>query len=360
MSELHAIAQQLVTPHKGILAADESNSTAGKRLATINLESTPENRRRYRELFLGTPGIEQYLSGVIFYDETLRQTMSDGTTFLDHLKKIGVMPGIKVDAGLQDLPNFPGEQYTQGLDGLRERLAEYKKMGAQFTKWRSVIKIDPTNHLPTEAAIHSNCHGMELYAALVQEAGMVPMVEPEVLIDGPHTIQQSYDATTKVLKTLFSLLPHFRVDLKGLILKTSMVISGKECPEQADAKTVGAMTWKCLKESVPSELGGVVFLSGGQSTQQATDNLNEIVKAAQAAGAQGTGAPWQLTFSYARALQGDPLKLWAGDDKNLPAARARFLELLEANSTARMGQWEGVRSHNGLSKKTATAGVSQD
>lgn len=373
MTSLHAIAQQMVAAHKGILAADESNSTAGKRLATINLESTPENRRRYRELFLGTPGIEQYLSGVIFFDETLRQTMSrppsggaDGTTFLDHLKKIGILPGIKVDAGLKDLPNFHGEQYTQGLDNLRERLAEYKKMGAIFTKWRSVIKIG--ENLPTEAAIHSNCHGMGLYAALVQEAGMVPMVEPEVLIEGSHTIEQSYEVTTKVLKTLFTLLKYFRVDLKGTILKTSMVISGKECPEQADAKTVGAMTWKCLKECVPAELGGVVFLSGGQSTQQATDNLNEIVKAAQAEGKLPSGAtPWQLTFSYARALQGDPLKLWAGDDKNLPAARARFLELLEANSAARMGKWEGShcqgeagRNHNGLNKKEAGAGVSQD
>lgn len=375
MTDLHALAQQMVTPYKGILAADESNSTAGKRLATINLESTPENRRRYRELFLGTPGIERYLSGVIFYDETFRQTMAchgsggtNGTTFLDHLKKIGVIPGIKVDAGLQDLPNFPGEQYTQGLDNVRDRLVEYKTMGAMFTKWRSVIKIsDPSNSdngqaaLPTEAAIHSNCHAMSLYAALVQEVGMVPMVEPEVLIDGPHTIEQSYEVTTKMLKTLFTLLKHFRVDIKGTILKTSMVISGKECPEQADAKTVGEMTWKCLKESVPAELGGVVFLSGGQSTGQATDNLNEIVKAAQAEGKLPSGTtPWQLTFSYARALQGDPLKLWAGDDKNLPAARARFLELLEANSAARMGQWEGKRSHNGLSKKTATAGVSQD
>lgn len=347
MSSLHAIAQQMVAAHKGILAADESNSTAGKRLATINLESTSENRRRYRELFLATPGIEKYLSGVIFYDETLRQTMSDGSTFLDHLKKIGILPGIKVDAGLQDLPNFTGEQYTQGIDGLRERLTEYKKMGAMFTKWRSVIKIDPANQLPTETAIHSNCHGMALYAALVQEAGMVPMVEPEVLIDGPHTIEQSYETTTKVLKTLFTILKHFRVDLKGTILKTSMVISGKECHEQADAKTVGEMTIKCLKESVPSELGGVVFLSGGQTTEQSTDNLNAINLAGQA-----QGAPWQLTFSYARALQGDPLKLWAGDDANLPAARARFLELLEANSAARMGQWNGGPAQ--------TAGVSQD
>ncbi len=346
----------MVARHKGILAADESNSTAGKRLATISLESTPDNRRRYRELFLNTPGIEKYLSGVIFYDETLRQTMSDGTTFLDHLKKIGVMPGIKVDAGLQDLPNYPGEQYTQGLDGLRERLAEYKKMGALFTKWRSVIKIDPINKLPTEAAMHVNCHGMGLYAALVQEAGMVPMVEPEVLIDGTHTLEQSYEATAKVLKTLFAILPHFRVDLKGLILKTSMVISGKECPTQADAKTVGEMTVKCLKGSVPAELGGVVFLSGGQSTEQATDNLNAINLEGKA---QKT--PWQLTFSYARALQGDPLKLWAGNDANLPQARARFLELLEANSAARMGQWKGGRSHNGIKNESAkTVGVSQD
>lgn len=354
MSALHDIAAQMVAPHKGILAADESNATATKRLDSIGLESNETNRRRYRELFLGTQGIEQYLSGVIFYDETLRQTMENGTTFIDHLNQIGILPGIKVDMGLQDLPNFPGEKYTAGLDSLRERLKEYYDMGARFTKWRTLITIG--DGLPTEAAIHTNCHGMALYASLVQEAGMVPMVEPEVLIDGTHTIQQSYDATARTLKTLFTLLTYFRVDLKGVILKTSMVISGKDCPTQADATTVGDMTFKCLKENVPADLGGIVFLSGGQSTGQSTENLNAINLAAQTAG----GAPWQLTFSFARALQGDPLKVWAGNDANLPAARTTFTQLLQANSAARMGQWSATRNHNGLSKETETVGISQD
>lgn len=353
MSDLHTIVAQLVAAHKGILAADESNATAQKRLESIGLESNETNRRRYRELFLGTQGIEQHLSGVIFYDETLRQAMSDGTLFIDHLKAKGILPGIKVDAGLQDLPNFPGEKFTAGLDGLRERLAEYKNRGAQFTKWRSLINIG--EGLPTEAAIHTNAHTMALYAALVQEAGMVPIVEPEVLIDGTHTLEQSYDATARILKTLFTLLAHFRVDLKGVILKTSMVIVGKECPTQTDAKTVGEMTFKCLKENVPATLGGIVFLSGGQTTEQATHNLNEINTTAQASG----DAPWQLTFSYARALQGDPLKLWAGHDENLPAARAEFSKLLEANGAARMGTYT-LRTHNGLQKETETVGISQD
>lgn len=353
MSDLHAIAAQMVAPHKGILAADESVSTAGKRLATIHLESTEDNRRRYRELFLGTDGIEQYLSGVIFHDETLRQTLSNDTPFPQHLKNLGILSGIKVDMGLQDLPHFPGETYTQGLDGLRERLAEYADMGAVFTKWRSVITIG--EELPTEAALHSNCHGMALYAALVQEAGMVPMVEPEVLIDGDHTIEKSYDVTTRTLKTLFQLLEYFRVDMKGTILKTSMVISGKTCPVQANAETVGKMTIKCLTEAVPHDLGGIVFLSGGQTAEQATDNLNAINVAGRA-----HNAPWQLTFSYARALQGPSLALWAGDDANLPVARDKFLERLCANSAARMGTYGNDRTHNGMSAHEETVSASQD
>lgn len=352
-TDLKAIAQQLVAPHKGILAADESNATAGKRLASINLECTEENRRTYRELFLGTEGIEQYLSGVIFYDETLGQNLSDGTPFTTHLQNLGIIPGIKVDMGLQDLPNYPGETYTAGIDGLRERLKSYYEKGARFTKWRSVIKIG--EGLPTLAAIHSNAHGMGLYAALVQEAGMVPIIEPEILIDGTHTIEQSYDVTTKTLKILFELLPFFRVDMGGVILKTSMIISGKDCPVQADAKTVGEMTMEVLTATVPKDLGGIVFLSGGQTAEQATDNLYEINKAALAQG----GAPWQLTFSYARALQGPSLELWAGKPENFPTARAKFMERLEANSKARMGL-SMERKANGLHKVGESMGVSQD
>jgi fructose-bisphosphate aldolase class I len=343
-TNLHSIAQQMVAPRKGILAADESNSTAGKRLASIGLESTPENRRRYRELFLEAKGIENHLSGVIFYDETLRQTLANGTPFAKHLKNLGILPGIKVDMGLQDLPNYPEEQYTTGLDGLRERLKEYSAMGAKFTKWRSVIKIG--KDLPTLAAIHTNAHGMGLYAALVQEAGMVPIIEPEVLIEGDHSIERSYEVTHQTLKILFELLPFFRVDMGGIILKTSMVISGKGAAHRANAKTVGEMTIKCLKETVPANLGGIVFLSGGQTAEEATENLNAINVAGKA-----QNAPWQLTFSYARALQGPSLELWKGDDANLPTARAKFLERLEANSQARMGTYQGNRTHDSLKKK---------
>jgi fructose-bisphosphate aldolase, class I len=330
--DIKEIAKQMVAPKKGILAADESNNTAEKRLASINMESTEDNRRAYRELFLGMEGIENQLSGVILYDETIRQTMSDGTPFTKHLQNIGVMPGIKVDMGVQELPNFPGEHYTAGLDGLRARLKEYYDLGARFTKWRCVINIG--ENLPTEAAIHTNAHGMAMYAALVQEAGMVPMVEPEVILQGSHTIEQSYDVTTRTLKVLFELLTHFRVDLAGVILKTSMVISGSECAEQASAEQVAEMTMKCLKEAVPAECGGIVFLSGGQSAEQATENLNAINQAAE-------DAPWQLTFSYARALQGPSLKIWGGEPSNIPAAREKFLERLEANSDAREGTLTG-------------------
>jgi fructose-bisphosphate aldolase class I len=353
MSDLHDIAAQMVAPNKGILAADESNGTAGKRLASINTESTEENRRKYRELFLGMEGIENHLSGVILYDETISQTMSNGTTFPAHLESIGVLPGIKVDMGLQDLPNFPGEKYTQGIDGLRDRLKKYYDMGARFTKWRSLITI--SDELPTDAAIHASCHGMALYAALVQEAGMVPMIEPEILLEGTHDIERSYEVTTKTLKTLFEQLNYLRVDLKGTILKTSMVISGKNCPAQADSKTVGEMTIQCLQESVPTDLGGIVFLSGGQTAEQATENLNAVNLAGQAA-----GVPWQLTFSYARALQGPSLAIWDGDDANMPAAREKFLERLQANGSARMGTYSNDRTHNGVTPNGELIGVSQD
>jgi fructose-bisphosphate aldolase class I len=353
MSELHDIAKAMVATGKGVLAADESNRTATKRLASINMESSADNRRAYRELFLGMDGIENHLSGVILYDETIRQNMSDGTPFVKHLSEIGVIPGIKVDMGLRDLPNFPGETYTQGLDDLSERLKEYYDMGARFTKWRSVINIG--EGIPTEAAIHTNAHGMALYALLVQQAGMVPMVEPEVLIEGSHNIERSFEVTSKTLKTLFELLSYFKVDLAGTILKTSMVIPGKDCADQSDAKTIGEMTLKCLKENVPAELGGIVFLSGGQSAERATENLNAVNAAAQTEG----GTPWNITFSYARALQGPSLAIWNGDDANIPSARAKFLERLKANSAAAQGQWTADmdRAHAGVQEENANEAV---
>lgn len=328
--ELYAIARAMVSDWKGILAADESNSTAGKRLATIGLESTEDTRRQYREIFLATQGIEKYLSGVILYDETLRQKMSNGQSFVERLNEIGVIPGIKVDAGTKDLPNFPGETYTQGLDNLKERLDEYYALGARFAKWRSVITIG--ENMPSDTCLYTNVMGMALYASLCQQAGIVPMVEPEVMLDGTHSIEKSYEVTHKTLQILFAVLKDYRVDNKGLILKTSMVISGKDNESRASAKAVGEMTVKCLKETVPSDVAGVVFLSGGQSTEEAQENLYEINVAGKLA-----EAPWPLTFSYARALQGPSLKIWDGKPENFQIAREKFLERLNANSHARMG-----------------------
>lgn len=328
---LQQIAARMVAKGKGILAADESNSTAGKRLASINTESTPDSRRQYREIFLGAEGIENYLSGVILYDETIRQNMSTGTSFVEHLNNIGVIPGIKVDMGLQDFPGLPGEKYTQGLDNLRDRLKEYYEMGARFAKWRSLYTI--SNPVASDACIHANSFGMAMYALLCQEAGIVPIVEPEILIDGEHTIEESYEVTKRALKGLFDMLQYFKVDLSGLILKSSMVISGKQNANRADAKTVGEMTYKCLLETVPAAVPGIVFLSGGQTPEEATENMYEVNKSAQSQG----NAPWQLTFSFARALQGPSLAIWNGNDENIDAARAKFTERLQANGAAREG-----------------------
>ena len=336
---LQQIAARMVAKGKGILAADESNGTAGKRLASINTQSTPDSRRQYREIFLGTEGIESYLSGVILYDETIRQTMSTGTSFPEHLTSIGVIPGIKVDMGLRDLPNHPGESYTQGLDELKVRLKEYHDMGARFAKWRALITI--SNPKPSDACILTNAHGMAMYALLCQEAGIVPIVEPEILLEGTHSIEESYEVTTKTLKVLFATLKSYNVALDGLILKSSMVISGKQNLSRADAKTVGEMTYKCLLESVPAEVPGIVFLSGGQTPEEATENMyevNRVAKEVAAAAGQAGGAPWELTFSFARALQGPSLAIWNGQDENLEAARTKFMERLQANSAARMGE----------------------
>lgn len=331
MTDLYSIAQKMVAPNKGILAADESNPTATKRLASIQMESTPENRRQYRELFLGTKGIENAISGVILYDETIRQTLSDGTPFVKHLESIGVLPGIKVDLGLKELPGFPGEKISVGLDALDTRLQEYYAMGARFAKWRSVIAIGP--NLPTEACMKANAMVMALYAGFCQAANIVPMIEPEVLLDNDHDLQRAEEVTTRTLELCFDALREYHVDLKSLILKSSMVIPGNKCADQSSLEEIAEATIRCLKETVPAEVPGVVFLSGGQTAEQATNNLRAINQAAQKSG----GAPWQLTFSYARALQGPPLAIWAGKPENLPKAREVFTERLTANSKARMG-----------------------
>lgn len=330
MTDLYSIAQKMVALNKGILAADESNATAAKRLASIQMESTPENRRQYRELFLGTQGIENALSGVILYDETIRQNLSDGTPFVKHLESIGVLPGIKVDMGLKDMPGFPGEKISVGLDTLDTRLQEYYAMGARFAKWRSVIAIGP--NLPTEACIKANAMVMALYAGFCQAANIVPMIEPEVLLDGDHDLQRAEEVTTRTLELCFEAAREYHVDLKGLILKSSMVIPGNKCADQSSPEQIAEATIRCLKKTVPAEVPGIVFLSGGQTAEQATDNLRAINQAAQKSG----NAPWQLTFSYARALQGPPLAIWAGKPENLPKAREVFTERLTANSKARM------------------------
>ena len=328
MSEIHVTAQKLLADHKGLLAADESVNTAGKRLGSIHLENTPEHRRQYHGLFFTTPGIEQYMSGVILPDEAMHQATDDGTSFVKLLQQKGIVPGIKVDAGTQPLPNYPGELITEGLDGLGERLHAYYQRGARFAKWRAVITIG--DGMPTDFCITANAQVMARYAALCQEHSIVPIVEPEVLIDGTHDLATSEAVTTKTLQEVFAQLQAQSVDLAGLILKSSMVISGNQCPEQATPEQVADATLRCFTASVPAEVPGIVFLSGGQSALQATKNLNAIGKA--------TKGPWVVTFSFARALQGPPLEIWKGQPENVAAAQAEFIKRLAANVAANQGK----------------------
>lgn len=326
--QLKDTAAAMVAPGKGLLAADESSTTANKRLAAVGLESTSETRRNYRQLLLTTEGIEKYLSGVILFDETIRQNDDTGKPFAEVLKDRGIIPGIKVDMGAKDLALHPGEMVTEGLDGLRERFAEYAEMGAGFAKWRAVITIDG-DRLPTTACYKANMHGLARYAALAQEAGIVPVVEPEVLLDGTHSIERCYQVTSETLEVLFKALKSQDVLLEGTILKASMVLSGKEAPQRADIPTVAAQTVKVLREHVPDNLAGVVFLSGGQSELEATAHLDAMNKIG--------GTPWPLSFSYSRAIQNPVLKLWAAGD--IEQARAAYLHRLEANSLASRGEW---------------------
>jgi fructose-bisphosphate aldolase class I len=326
--QLKTNAKAMVAAGKGLLAADESAATAEKRLTAVGLESTEEVRREYRQLLLTTPGVEKYLSGVILFDETIRQKDDSGTPFADVLKAEGILPGIKVDAGAKDLALHEGEKVTEGLDGLRERFAEYARLGAKFAKWRAVYTIIG-DKAPTVACHKANAHGMARYAALAQEAGIVPIVEPEVLLDGDHSIERCYEVTAETLKVLFQALANQDVMLEGTILKASMVLSGKDAQNRADVQTVAEQTVKCLKENVPAELAGVVFLSGGQEEVEATAHLDAMNKIG--------GLPWPLTFSYSRAIQNPVLKLWA--EKKTDAAQAAYLKRCEANSLAAQGQW---------------------
>jgi len=329
-SELAATAHAMVAKNRGLLAADESTSTIGKRFNSIKLESTEENRRLYREMLFTTPGATDYISGVILYDETLRQKTSDGVPFPVYLAKLGMIPGIKVDTGAKPLAGFPGETITEGLDGLRERLAEYYKLGAKFAKWRAVIDIGAG--IPTTYAIDANAAALARYAALCQEANIVPIVEPEVLMDGSHTIERCEEVTNAVLDRVFSHLFAARVYLEGIVLKPNMVIAGKKSPQQATPQQVAEATVRTLKRQVPAAVPGIAFLSGGQSPTEATLHLSLM----NAAGP----LPWPLTFSYGRALQEDSLRAWGGKSAGFAAGQTALATRAKLNSLAAAGTYK--------------------
>jgi len=330
MNPLHDIAKRMVAPPKGILAGDASSGTMNKRLAAAGLPEDDETRRRYRELLFTTPRLEEYISGVILYEKTVRQVSDDGISFLDLLSSKGIMWGIKIDQSLKDDEQSPGEKLTKGLDTLDERLKEYKEMGAVFTKWRAVITIDDNKHLPTDENILRNVDDLAQYAAIVQKAGLVPMVEPEVLITGAHTIQRSEEVTTKTLSLLTDALKKHSVDIPAVILKTSMVVAGDSCP-QASADLVADATMRTLRASVPQDIGGVVFLSGGQSPEEAVENLNKIIHMED--------QPYEVTYSFSRAFHGPVVPLWNAKDENKEKAQALFIHRLKMGSLARMGNY---------------------
>jgi len=322
-------ARALVAPGKGFLAADESEGTITKRFAPIGVQSTEEHRRAYREMLFTTPGAEEYISGVILFDETIRQSTSDGTPFPELLASKGIMPGIKVDMGAKPLALANGETITEGLDGLRVRLEEYRGLGARFAKWRATYSI--TDELPSENCIRTNAHALARYAALCQEAGIVPIVEPEVLQDGAHTIERSYEVTSRVLDALYTELYDQRVDMFGTLLKPNMVLSGYEASDRAGQQEIADWTLRCFYEHVPAAVPGIVFLSGGQSDEDATVHLNAM-------NAQGPH-PWELSFSYGRALQSSALKAWGGKPENLEAAQRAYFHRAKMNSLARSGTY---------------------
>jgi len=331
--ELAEIARALVAPGKGILAADESTSTIKRRFDAIGVENTEDNRRAYRELLFRTPGMADYISGVILYDETIRQKAADGTPLVKILKDQGVHPGIKVDLGAKPLANSPSETVTEGLDGLRERLAEYKGLGAVFSKWRAVITI-AGDDIPSDYCMRVNAHALARYAALSQEAGIVPIVEPEVLMDGTHSIDRCNDVTIKTLRMVFIQLAAQRVSLAGMLLKPSMVLSGKEAAKRASADEVARYTVECFRQTVPAAVPGIVFLSGGQSDDDATVNLDAINRY----GAK-VRAPWTLSFSYGRGLQAAPQKAWSGKSANVSGAQRVFLHRSKLTAAAALGKY---------------------
>ena len=329
---LTTTAQALVAPGKGILAADESGGTIKRRFDAINVESTEENRRNYRELLFRTKGASEFISGVILFDETIRQDGADGTPLVKVLQDQGIIPGIKVDKGAQPLPGAPGETITEGLDGLRDRLNEYFTLGARFTKWRAVINIG--EGIPSINSINTNAHALARYAALSQEAGLVPIVEPEVLMDGDHTIDRCFEVNEATLREVFHQLAQQGVALEGCLLKPSMVLSGGSAANRAGPEEVAEKTVACFKRVVPDALPGIVFLSGGQSDEEATVNLNAINQRAAS-----VGAPWQLSFSYGRGLQQAPLKAWAGKSEYVEQAKQAFHHRAKVTSAARQGSY---------------------
>ena len=329
--QLVRTARAMVAPGKGILAADESTGTIAKRFAAIGVDSTQVTRRDYRQLlFSAEDAINRYISGVILFDETIRQTASDGTPLVKLIETAGAIPGIKVDLGAKPLANFPGETITEGLDGLLERLNDYRRLGARFAKWRAVINIDPATGIPTDFAIETNAHALARYAALCQNADLVPIVEPEVLMDGEHDLERCGEVTERVLKTVFMRLYEARIFLEGMVLKPNMVVAGKKHPKRVSPEEVALSTIRLMKNCVPAAVPGIAFLSGGQSDIEATANLDAIAR---------LGGPWALTFSYGRALQTAALKVWAGKPSNVLDAQAAFTHRAHMNALAAEGRW---------------------
>jgi len=331
LTELNRVAEAMVAPGRGILAADESSGTIKKRFDTIGVGSTADTRHVYRELlFRSSDAMSKYISGVILYDETIRQSAKDGTALVKVIEQAGSLPGIKVDKGTKPLPFCPGEVITEGLDGLRERLAEYRGLGAKFAKWRAVIDIG--SGIPTYTCVKANSHALARYAALCQDEGIVPIVEPEVLMDGDHDIERCYSVTEWVLKTVYEELFYQRVALEGTVLKPNMVVPGKKSGKRAGVDQVAEMTVRVLRACVPAAVPGIAFLSGGQSDEEATAHLDAINRCG--------GLPWKVTFSYGRALQAAPQKAWSGRSENVAAAQRAFSHRARMNGLATLGEWK--------------------
>ena len=330
IDQLQKTAMQMVAPGRGILAMDESTGTCTSRFEKLGVNSTPTTRKSYRSLLVTTPDLSEYISGAILFDETLRQTVTGETTFPEHLAHQGIVPGIKVDKGAKPLAGHPGEKVTEGLDGLRERLVEYVQLGARFAKWRAVITIG--DGIPSDACIMANAHGLARYAALCQEAGLVPIVEPEVLMDGAHDIDTCREVSEKSFHVVFAQLQEQKVEPSGIVLKPNMVLSGKDCPQQADVDEVAEQTVDCLLATVPAEVPGIAFLSGGQTDEQATLHLNRMNQLDK-------DVPWRLTFSYGRALQQAPMKAWSGNDENSARVHDAALRRALVNAYASKGEY---------------------